>query len=515
MTAQGHEGRRRIAFTVVAAVLALSGCGTRVTQGESQAPVGTIGGSGSSGSALEAGASSGIPDAPVSPSGGATPTVPGVSPSASGGEVAGAGAAVGRTTPTATGPAATGASAGSVATPAPAPGAGRTSVPTNGGPKNEPADGPASPSSGRSTVLVASVGTLSGPVGALLAPFVQGTQMWLRYANDRGGVNGHPLKLVTFDDGGDPARHRAQVQEAIERLGAIAFLSNVEGVSGRSSVDYVTSKRVPVIGSEGGSAWFYESPMFFPTFSSADYMYAGTINGVAQQLVPAGIKKFGTVVCAEPIQACVDADRVWASQAAGLGIELVYRGKASLAQPDFTAECLNARNSGAEAVLLAMDSSSVQRLAASCTRQGFRPRYAVMAGIVLDRFKDDRNLDAMAASSPVFPYFQSGTPATDEFQAALRTVGKGLPPGIGLASGWVTGKVFEAAIAHLPEPPTSAAVLAGLWTIKNNDLGGLTQPLTFVENSTAPPMTCWFNLAINSGAWRSFDNYKLNCRGER
>src|SRR5438105_5005424 len=58
--------------------------------------------------------------------------------------------------------------------------------------------------------VVATVGTTSGTLGATLLPVLQGFQVWVQQINQRGGVHGHRVRLITFDDGGDPARHRAQ-----------------------------------------------------------------------------------------------------------------------------------------------------------------------------------------------------------------------------------------------------------------------------------------------------------------
>ena len=74
----------------------------------------------------------------------------------------------------------------------------------------------------RSPVITASVGTLSGPVGTVWRPVVQGAQLWVAEANRRGGLSGHEIRLLVYDDGGDSARHRAQVKEAVEQRGVVA-----------------------------------------------------------------------------------------------------------------------------------------------------------------------------------------------------------------------------------------------------------------------------------------------------
>src|SRR5205823_5428209 len=75
----------------------------------------------------------------------------------------------------------------------------------------------------KSPVVIASMCNCGGPVGSTAAPIVQGGQIWVKVINARGGLNGHPVRHIVYDDGGDPARNKALVREAVEREHAIAF----------------------------------------------------------------------------------------------------------------------------------------------------------------------------------------------------------------------------------------------------------------------------------------------------
>ena len=358
--------------------------------------------------------------------------------------------------------------------------------------------------------MIASVGTISGPLGTFFRPSVQALQAWTVVINRKGGVNGHPVQLIVYDDGMDPARSRAQVKEAVEQRKVIAFVMNNQGPSGRPDIGYIESKRIPVIGNEGGSPWFYDSPMFFTQASTGDQLYQIAIRSAAAQLVSEGVTQLALISCVEA-QQCSDAERVWSSLAAGLGFSVVYSVKSSVTQPDYTAECLNAKSRGAQLVMFAMETNSVVRFAASCARQGYRPRYATVSSVQADRFKTDPNLDRMVGASPVFPYFQSGTPATDEFHSAIDAYAKTIDLGIAAAVGWAAAKLFERAAARLPEPPTNEAVLTGLTGITDDTLEGLTMPLTFVAGRPSTPRSCWFDIMIRDKAWRSFDGFGLHC----
>ena len=291
----------------------------------------------------------------------------------------------------------------------------------------------------------------------------------------------------------------------------IAFLQNAELFTGAGSVEYITAKRVPIVGISGGEDWAGSSPMYFPHVPFGDALPRTALASTAQQLVPSGRTKLGTLVCVEA-PACDGFDRSLAEAAKPLGFEPVYRARGSTAQPDYTAECLAAQSAGAQVIFVALDTNALGRIAAACARQGYRPVLSTFSTVAADAMKTDANLDGhMVASSPVFPYFQSGTPATDEFQQALRTLGRGLQVGVGTAVGWTAGKLMERATTALTEPPTSQAILAGLWSVKGDTLGGLGPPLSFTENRPPEAPGCWFNLALAGRTWRSPDANRLNC----
>ena len=349
-------------------------------------------------------------------------------------------------------------------------------------------------------MILASVGTYSGPAGGVLAPILAGSQVWVKWINQKGGLNGHKITLIVYDDAGDPARHSAQVKEAVERRNAIAFLTNAEAVTGQSGVAYITSKRVPVIGMSGGENWAAESPMYFPQKSFGPGLYRLFPRTFAPVLVPKGITKWGVVFCVEA-QGCKDVAKTFAEESDKLGYKVVYQAQASIAQPDFTAECLAARNAGAQAVHVNLDQTSIERFAAACNRQGYHPQYLMPTQGVADRLKDNPPLDGAISVSDVFPWFVSGTAAVDEFHAAMKSFGGSVPPGLGPAEGWVSGKLLEVVTANLAEPPTTAQLLAGLWKIRNNTLGGLTAPLTFVENQATQPYACGALITTKKGGW--------------
>src|SRR5581483_10389222 len=98
----------------------------------------------------------------------------------------------------------------------------------------------------KAPIVIGSVGWLSGPVGSVTKGSVEAVEVWAKWINDNGGLDGHPIVHIAGDDGGEPARHQAIVQEFVEKRGVIAFVMNPEDTVGPSAIDYPTKKRIPV-----------------------------------------------------------------------------------------------------------------------------------------------------------------------------------------------------------------------------------------------------------------------------
>lgn len=358
--------------------------------------------------------------------------------------------------------------------------------------------GGAAPAAAGSPVRIGVVGTMSGPAGASLKPLADGVRVWAQAVNAKGGVNGHQVEVLVADDGGDPARHRSLVQEFVEQRGVIAFVGNPEALTGASSVEYLTNAGVPVVGSEGAGHYFYSSPVYFPHGSHGNALAQSAVFTLAQVAKAEGMTKAATITCLE-VQVCRDAHQKGPKLAAKYGMEVVYQAQASLGQPDFTAECLNAQRAGAEVMSVAMDANAIRAVAQACARQGYRPLISWTAAQAISSQAEDPNLDGALIAGTVAPWVSADTPGRKEFQEAMATFAAGAEPTGGHMMGWVAAKVFELGAKSLPEPPTSAALLEGLGAVNGDLLADLTGPLLFAPGKPATPVVCGFGVRIADG----------------
>jgi ABC-type branched-subunit amino acid transport system substrate-binding protein len=388
-------------------------------------------------------------------------------------------------------PAGGGGPAGAAGAPAP----GDVSLPAASGVP----DGEASCATRKSTITIGSVGQQSGVIGAITAPGTKAVQAWVAAVNAAGGVACHPVRYIALDDGGDPSRHQAQVRQLVEEEHAIALVFQDAPITGQATVDYLTQRRVPVIGSETAEEWFYSSPMYFPQGSSGSDIFAQTFTAVAEVAKPMGRTRLATVSCIETAL-CSGVYALAPESAPRAGLELVYRGQVSIAQPDYTSSCQAAKSAGAEILYVGLDSNSITRLARSCESVNYRPLYATTS--IVGPQPGNPSFEGMVVNQSVVPWFTDG-PGVQEYRAALKRYAPGVAIDSMTIHAWTAAKLFELAAANLPDDPTSADVLNGLWSIKDNDLNGLTSPLTFTRDQKSTRWTCFWITQITGDRYTS------------
>jgi branched-chain amino acid transport system substrate-binding protein len=512
-------GLSRIGGAVLAAVVvaATAACGTNVSREEIREAAGL----GPSGAPNAAGPAPAASTAPAEISVGAAPGTPDTSSAAPAG-AAGGGPAPASGTP-ATGSAAGRAAPGSAVPttrPAASGGAARGS-PVSGTGAGSPAQKPA-PGAAPAAVacrapcaplVIGSVGTWSGIVGQNVVGGLNALRAWVASVNAAGGLSGHPVRLEVADDGTDPARHRALVQEFVERRGVVAFVYNAAVFSGQASVDYLNARRIPVVGGSGTEPWYTTSPMFFTQIIAGETAIEATVASYARSAKAAGMTKMGLVTCSDGVQVCEDTARSVPRYASKYGVELAYQGKASLAAPDFTANCLAARNAGVQILYLALDANSYQRMGRSCASVDYRPRYGIAQPVMLAELARDPNLQGSPGVSYTAPFFFNANPSIAEFHKAMSQYAAGAPLTGSASLGWSAAKLLQVSARRLSPVPTSADILEGVWSLNGEDLGGLTAPLRFRRDGPTVPPVCYWQVVVADNAYKSPDHGQRHCEG--
>ena len=223
--------------------------------------------------------------------------------------------------------------------------------PGGGGPHTGPAT--------LSPVNVGSICECSGPAGASVGPGIASNQLVVKWINDNGGLNGHPIKLFVADSNSDPNRYFSLVKQMVESDKVIAFMGQMAPLTVNAADKYLRDKQIPVVGGDGAHGLWFQSPvLFFPGPS-----YTTQAVGTAKLAVALNTPKVAMFYCAEaqPCQVGRDALHSKLKDEKAPDAQIVYEAKVSLAQPDFSAECLQAKSKGAQAVIVFVDAAAASR----------------------------------------------------------------------------------------------------------------------------------------------------------
>lgn len=134
------------------------------------------------------------------------------------------------------------ATAGDPAAPATA-GAAPSGEPAESATAVQQSDGPSDAGVTDTEIRVGTSATLSGAVGFLGEEQVGPIDSYFQLINSKGGINGRKLRLIAYDDKGDPSQTLANVRKLYEEDKVIALLTGAGDAAG----DYVTRNQIPTL----------------------------------------------------------------------------------------------------------------------------------------------------------------------------------------------------------------------------------------------------------------------------
>jgi ABC-type branched-subunit amino acid transport system substrate-binding protein len=182
----------------------------------------------------------------------------------------------------------------------------------------------------------------------------------------------------------------------------------------------------------------------------------------------------------------------------------VYRGQSSLLTVDFTSQCLAAKQAGVEVLALAFESTGIHRIAQSCASVGYKPMIVCTSVQSNLDFGEDRNLEGVVIAQPYLPWFLNDQPAIATFQAVLRQFAPGLQLDSASINGWAAAQLFSRAQkAFAADTVTSEGITEALATVRSDDLGGLTYPLSFSPGKPQETKRCGWIMKVRDGKFTS------------
>jgi branched-chain amino acid transport system substrate-binding protein len=335
---------------------------------------------------------------------------------------------------------------------------------------------------------------------------------WSSSVNAAGGITSHPIQLFTADDSQNPGTALSAVTKMVQQDHVIAIvdLSNVDSSFGT----YVASEHVPVVGGNLDSDLFASNPDFFTAGGTSDAIPAGIVAAAKT----AKVDKLGVLYCSG-VPICAELPPVLKQIGGPAGVSVSYSGAIPNAAPNYTAPCLAAQQSGANGLFVASGPPQTLAVAQSCTAQGYKPVYIAAESSLANSLLSNPAIDGAVGEITNLPASDTSNPEIKAMDQALNTFKPGLLESAEFSAGssmvWAAGMLFEAAAqaGHLGDSPTPAGVLAGLYALKGETLGGLTAPLTYTKDKPTS-LKCWFYYQVKDGKFTNPFGVSPTCAGQ-
>lgn len=345
----------------------------------------------------------------------------------------------------------------------------------------------------KGTVNVGIVCGCTGPLASSTSTSPLSYESWANAVNAKGGINGYKINVIVKDDQSSPATGLQDATTLVEVNHVVALVDATDTETAWAA--FAKQENVPVVGGFNLSIDDITSSNFFATGTTEDAFTLAQVLG-SKKIHATKIAEF---YCAEdPL--CAEIVPVLKSTATANGASVVAVSEISAAQPNYTAQCLAAKQAGATYVGIGESVTAVEAMAADCSRQGYYPWYQIADGGVSKSFTGAIGLNTKSFGYETgLPFFDTTAPAAKKMIAAIKKTAPQIlnnpnynQDNVSMyASAVLFGQALKAGTAGKSGPVTTQEIYNGLYTIHNDTLGGLSPPLTFKPNQ-ANPVDCWY-----------------------
>ncbi len=359
------------------------------------------------------------------------------------------------------------------------------------------------------TLEIGFICSCTGPEASTISQTAPAAEAWASWTNAHGGLEGHKVQLTVKDDGYNPSTSLTDAESLVQQNHVLAIIDNSD--EDQAWANYAKQQGVPVLGDTDTEAGYTNSDFFTPgmTFNNSSAAEADAMK-------KAGVTKVADVYCAE-VAICAQSVPLLSAALKKVGGSVVYSAAIGFAAPNYTAQCLAAKQAGAKGMEVGDASGVVVKVASNCASQGYEPLEFGGDGTVSKSWLTTPGMQGNVDVQPDVPWFVHDA-GTKEMYEALDKYAPAVPSGPNMGEVVVQDwseliefqQAFEA--AHSTGTPTAATILKGLYALpKGTTLGGIAPPLGGFVKGKPANNTCFFLMGINDGKFVTIDNNKPVC----
>jgi ABC-type branched-subunit amino acid transport system substrate-binding protein len=333
------------------------------------------------------------------------------------------------------------------------------------------------------SVLVGTSLPFSGPAAAY-GVIANGTRAYFNYVDAHGGVDGRQIKLDILDDGYDPARTRANVQNLVLSKGVFGLVDVLGTANNLAVRPFINQHQIPLVYPATGSS-LMAHPMNRYTFAiQVTYTVEGKVlTDYAVKNLHA--KKIGVFYQNDDFGK--EGLNAITARARRDGASVVDAEPYELTQTDFSSQALKIKNAGADAVIIFAVPGPFITFVADAPKVGLKARIlssdVALAYVVvkaLGPLAEGMYFDAYS----VLPF--ANNPKAALYRQVMRKYGtaKSTPIDTFTEVGFGAGQVFVEGLKRAGHNLTRAGFLRALQTLRrwNDSIFG---PLTYTPSSHA------------------------------
>ncbi len=344
---------------------------------------------------------------------------------------------------------------------------------------------------GVDSIKIGNITAQNGALGDAFEPTLRGLQAWVSLVNERGGINGRRVDLVTCDDKEDRTRNLECAQRLVEQDGVFAFVVNNSRAEG-ASAPYINDAGVPVFSDTPITVASYRYPHFWTIYGTG-YERDGTTIGYQNQVYyTTGIYRWFRETLGTTVAAVFNYDIPESKQAGDFisrGLELegytVHRYQPNFANPTFDNFINDMKAKGVQIIFDAMDDGANRKLCGAMQTRAadFRPVAKVSTIVAYGQsvgtdFSDAcRNIYYITGDSAT--YADPSNPVVAEFLDAYARYLPGEELHQWALEGFVAGKRFEEAVASMGASPTRQGLEDWLRSLNGYTSGGVWTPMDY------------------------------------
>lgn len=323
------------------------------------------------------------------------------------------------------------------------------------------------------TITVGQSSALSGPAQDLGTHMRAGIEAYFAKINESGGIHGRKIRLISKDDGYEPAAAIKNTRELIEVDKVFLLIGEVGTPTSQAVVPLAENAQVPFVGPFTG-AEFLRNP-FKKYVINVRGSYYQEMEKLTQYLVDQkGLKK---------IACFYQNDGYGLAGLSGIEIALQKRGMELAATGTYErntvavkSALLNIRKAGPDAVVMVGAYKPCAEFIKLAKKVGMQDTVYANISFVgtnsLAKELGEEGEGTVISQVVSFPYDES-VPLVREYQESLKKYQSDFAPGFVSLEGYMVGKFFSMVMASMQGEPTRENFIRTVQEKGSFDLGGI------------------------------------------